>query len=171
MLIVELWTVALCYWLLQRCQADAYCRVTLWIVAFVLFIIAEVSNWWWLWSYIEDCCFVLLMAAEVSSWWWLWSYIEDCCFVLLIAAEVSGWCQMVIVELHWSLFLCTDNCCRSVKLMLLGMLVIIVFALCWLPFVNNLDSVRSVLIRLFPFGRGLYEVGLPLGSTNLVGTC
>ena len=55
---------------------------------------------------------------------------------------------------------CIVDCCRSLKLMLLGMLVIIVFAVCWLPFLNDLESARSVLVRLFPFGRGLYEVGL-----------
>ncbi|KAK7100329.1 dolichyl pyrophosphate Man9GlcNAc2 alpha-1,3-glucosyltransferase-like [Littorina saxatilis] len=43
------------------------------------------------------------------------------------------------------------------KLMMLGMMVIITFGLCWVPFLENLESTRSVLVRLFPFGRGLYE--------------
>lgn len=43
------------------------------------------------------------------------------------------------------------------KLMMLGLVVIITFTVCWLPFLSDLDSARSVLVRLFPIGRGLYE--------------
>ncbi|XP_076463078.1 dolichyl pyrophosphate Man9GlcNAc2 alpha-1,3-glucosyltransferase-like [Babylonia areolata] len=45
----------------------------------------------------------------------------------------------------------------NLKLMMLAMVVVISFALCWLPFLNDVDTARSVLLRLFPFGRGLYE--------------
>ncbi|ESP05232.1 hypothetical protein LOTGIDRAFT_102561 [Lottia gigantea] len=39
----------------------------------------------------------------------------------------------------------------------IGVAVILTFMLCWLPFLSDIDSFRNVLIRLFPFNRGLYE--------------
>ncbi|KAL8597872.1 hypothetical protein ACOMHN_061405 [Nucella lapillus] len=45
----------------------------------------------------------------------------------------------------------------NLKLMMLGMVVVIAFIVCWLPFLNDVDTARSVLLRLFPFGRGLFE--------------
>nr|XP_039259687.1 dolichyl pyrophosphate Man9GlcNAc2 alpha-1,3-glucosyltransferase-like [Styela clava] len=39
----------------------------------------------------------------------------------------------------------------------LGLTVIATFALCWLPFLTSVQSVETVLGRLFPVGRGLYE--------------
>ncbi|XP_025109774.1 dolichyl pyrophosphate Man9GlcNAc2 alpha-1,3-glucosyltransferase-like [Pomacea canaliculata] len=45
----------------------------------------------------------------------------------------------------------------SIKLMMLAMVVLISFGFCWLPFLSSIEAVHSVLVRLFPFNRGLYE--------------
>ncbi|KAK7483460.1 hypothetical protein BaRGS_00025259 [Batillaria attramentaria] len=45
----------------------------------------------------------------------------------------------------------------SMKLMMLAMIVLISFGTCWLPFLQNVETAKSVLVRLFPFSRGLYE--------------
>ncbi|KAK2165289.1 hypothetical protein LSH36_52g03009 [Paralvinella palmiformis] len=43
------------------------------------------------------------------------------------------------------------------KLVKLGLVTILTFALCWLPFLQSTQSAKQVLHRLFPFARGLYE--------------
>lgn len=48
---------------------------------------------------------------------------------------------------------------RFFRLIKIGITVVITFILCWLPFLSSVDSALQVLNRLFPFSRGLYEVG------------
>jgi len=43
------------------------------------------------------------------------------------------------------------------KLVSLGVVVILSFAICWLPFLQDPSAALQVLSRLFPFNRGLYE--------------
>ncbi|XP_046839200.1 dolichyl pyrophosphate Man9GlcNAc2 alpha-1,3-glucosyltransferase-like [Xenia sp. Carnegie-2017] len=43
------------------------------------------------------------------------------------------------------------------KIFCLGITVIITFAICWLPFLLDVQLASQVLHRLFPFARGLYE--------------
>ena len=50
---------------------------------------------------------------------------------------------------------------RLFKLTWVGLTVIATFGLLWLPFLaDGLQSTLQVLIRLFPFSRGLFEVNL-----------
>lgn len=57
-----------------------------------------------------------------------------------------------------SLFLFIIICCRVFKLAKIGVVVLGTFAICWSPFLNSKESALQVVRRLFPFGRGLYEV-------------
>lgn len=55
------------------------------------------------------------------------------------------------------------SCCNlgigkgNLKLMMLALVVLISFGACWLPFLQDVETAKSVLVRLFPFNRGLYE--------------
>ena len=46
------------------------------------------------------------------------------------------------------------------NLIILASVVLLSFSVCWLPFLTSLNDVIQVLIRLFPFSRGLFEVSL-----------
>ncbi|XP_071952540.1 dolichyl pyrophosphate Man9GlcNAc2 alpha-1,3-glucosyltransferase-like [Antedon mediterranea] len=46
---------------------------------------------------------------------------------------------------------------RIWKLIKIGLVVVVSFLICWLPFLTSVESVLQVLHRLFPFARGLYE--------------
>lgn len=46
---------------------------------------------------------------------------------------------------------------RIIKIFELGAVVILTSALCWLPFLTDMESSAQVLKRLFPLDRGLYE--------------
>lgn len=46
---------------------------------------------------------------------------------------------------------------RILSVAKLGIVVILTFILCWLPFLNSLPMILQVLHRLFPFARGLFE--------------
>eukprot|EP00794_Sanderia_malayensis_P008061 gene8061-8924_t len=46
---------------------------------------------------------------------------------------------------------------RIKKLTMIGLTVIAIFTLCWLPFLTDKSSALQVLHRIFPFARGLYE--------------
>ncbi|XP_041359945.1 dolichyl pyrophosphate Man9GlcNAc2 alpha-1,3-glucosyltransferase-like [Gigantopelta aegis] len=43
------------------------------------------------------------------------------------------------------------------KFSMLVLVVLITFGVCWLPFLQDLNTAQAVVKRLFPFGRGLYE--------------
>ena len=47
---------------------------------------------------------------------------------------------------------------RLVNICAVGLVVIATFAICWAPFLGSLDAATSVVQRLFPFSRGLFEV-------------
>ncbi|XP_030851898.1 dolichyl pyrophosphate Man9GlcNAc2 alpha-1,3-glucosyltransferase [Strongylocentrotus purpuratus] len=46
---------------------------------------------------------------------------------------------------------------RLWKLAKIGVFVIGTFALCWLPFLHDIDHIQQVIHRIFPFARGLFE--------------
>lgn len=56
---------------------------------------------------------------------------------------------------------------RFFRLIKIGLAVITTFVLCWLPFLSSVESALQVLHRLFPFARGLYEVGC-ISNTNIL---
>lgn len=73
------------------------------------------------------------------------------------------------MELYHSLpFFCylLGKSLRSVRPLLriiaLGLVVIVTFGLCWLPFLFDINQAMQVIKRLFPFNRGLYEVTVVL---------
>ena len=47
---------------------------------------------------------------------------------------------------------------RFVRLVKIGTVVLLTFALIWSPFLKSVESGLQVANRLFPFARGLYEV-------------
>ena len=52
-------------------------------------------------------------------------------------------------------------CCifpRLLRILTVGVVVIGTFALCWLPYLSSVEDIMSVIQRLFPFNRGLFEV-------------
>ncbi|XP_067935151.1 dolichyl pyrophosphate Man9GlcNAc2 alpha-1,3-glucosyltransferase-like [Watersipora subatra] len=46
---------------------------------------------------------------------------------------------------------------RVGKIAKVAVVVLATFAACWAPFLNSQDTIKSVLLRLFPFSRGLFE--------------
>jgi len=59
-----------------------------------------------------------------------------------------------------SLKLLLRSPCRFVQLVKVGLVVLGTFAICWLPFLQYPEDTMAVVHRLFPFNRGLFEVGL-----------
>jgi len=55
-------------------------------------------------------------------------------------------------------FLCVP---RFFQLAKIALTVLVTFALCWMPFLSDPKQSLQVLNRLFPIGRGLFEV-IPL---------
>lgn len=49
--------------------------------------------------------------------------------------------------------------CRYVAVLKLGVVVLLTFSVCWVPFYifGSRDSMYQVLLRIFPFNRGLFE--------------
>jgi alpha-1,3-glucosyltransferase len=43
------------------------------------------------------------------------------------------------------------------KLLRIATAVLLTFAVCWLPYLSSLDDMYQVLLRLFPFNRGIFE--------------
>ena len=50
--------------------------------------------------------------------------------------------------------------------MKLGVVVVTTFALCWLPFLQDVPLATQVLNRLFPFARGLFEVFITTSTVD-----
>jgi len=59
--------------------------------------------------------------------------------------------------LSWSLLSANSYLGAFARLFKLGLVVIVAFALCWLPFVTDFTQAAQVLNRIFPFARGLFE--------------
>lgn len=43
-------------------------------------------------------------------------------------------------------------------MVIVGVVVLLTFAICWLPFLRSVDDTLAVVQRLFPFSRGVFEV-------------
>ncbi len=50
------------------------------------------------------------------------------------------------------------NFFRVGKLFMLGLVVSVTFGLIWIPFIGNKNVILQVIKRIFPLGRGIYEV-------------
>lgn len=44
-----------------------------------------------------------------------------------------------------------------IKLIKIGSVVIVTFAVIWMPWLKSLESAQQVLHRIFPFARGVFE--------------
>ncbi|ESO09262.1 hypothetical protein HELRODRAFT_73543 [Helobdella robusta] len=97
----------------------------------------------------------------ISLGLFLWSVNMMCCSQLLSAVLFVLAINYKQMELHHALvffFYLLGRITFSLKnLIKLSLVVIVTFSLCWFPFCWSIASIRHVLVRLFPFNRGLFE--------------
>lgn len=70
---------------------------------------------------------------------------------------MTGPDRVILARYHFR-HACSRMSCAQVKMILkLGGVVILTFAVCWLPYIKSLGSAKEVLDRLAPVRRGLFE--------------